>query len=101
MKRQLRRKVIIQQLEKKLETYDRRIKQMAENAYKLRQFLDTLNREVQDDAIHISEGEGSISGGSADRDAGELDVPNPATPETVLEEQPAELRNNSLDPRIA
>ncbi len=55
MKRQIRRKLIIQQIEKKLETYSRRIQQMAENAYKLRQFLETLNKEENDDSEKTDE----------------------------------------------
>ncbi len=97
MKRSLRRKVIIQQIEKKLETYDRRIKQMAVNAYKLRQFLDKLNSEVQDIAIHSSEGQGSVGSGSSDIDSGGINVPDSTVVEAVLEEQPTELPSNSGD----
>ncbi len=100
MRRTLRRKIIIQQIDKKLETFDRRIQQMAENAYKLRQFRQTLINQENDNAIRETGSEGSASSGSADRDAGQSDVLDPTTIAPVLEEQPAELSSNSGDSGI-
>jgi hypothetical protein len=95
MTKQIRRKIIIQQLEKKLDTYSRRIRQMAENAYTLRQMLETILKENQADAICETGSEGSVSGGSTDRDAGQPDLSDSTAPQAVLEEQPAELPSNS------
>lgn len=95
MQRQKRVKLIRQALEAKLAKYETRIQKMAENAYKIRQFLETLNREVQDDAIRDTGSEGSISSGSTDRDAGESNLPDSAVVTPVLEEQPAELQSDS------
>ncbi len=98
MRRVARRKLIIQDLQNKLQKYERRIQQMAENAYKVRQAIEMFSREAQDDAIHIEGSEGVLSGGGvSDREPGQPDVHDSATPEAVLEEQPAELSSNSGD----
>jgi hypothetical protein len=93
----IRKAVFRSKLEAQLSKYERRIQKMAENAYKIRQFLETLNREVQNDAIHPIEPEGSVSGGSLDNGTGGADISDSAAIETVLEEQPAELPDNSGD----
>ncbi len=90
-----RPKVFVSQIVNQLQKYDRRIQQMAEHAYKLRQMLTKILEEQG--ALYPSETEGSVSSGSAGRDTGQPDVPNPTTPEAVLGEQPTELRNDSGD----
>lgn len=94
MKRQIRRKLIIQQLEKKLDTYERRIRQMSENHYKIRQFLETLTKQENDDAIHQNDSEGSTGSGSVDNGTGGAELLIVENNEAVLEEQPAELPSN-------
>lgn len=92
--RQKRVKLIRQALENKLATYERRIRQIAESAYKIRQYLEKLNSEVQTDAVHPEETEGSVSSGSVDNGTGGADLSHPTAVETVLDEQPAELRHD-------
>ncbi len=85
MTKQVRRKLVMMQIMNKLDKYDRRIKQMAENAYKLRQFLDTLNKEENTDATHIAEGEGRTDSGATDRETGAPQLDAIDVSETVLE----------------
>ncbi len=57
-----RPKVFVSQIVNQLQKYDRRIQQMAEHAYKLRQMLEAILKENQADAIRgnaESEGLGS------------------------------------------
>ncbi len=88
-----RPKVFVSQIVNQLQKYDRRIQQMAERAYKLRQMLEKILEEQR--AIYSSESEGSVSSGSADRDAGQLDLSITADDKAVLGQQPPEFRDNS------
>ena len=93
----IRRSVYRAQLEAQLSKYERRIQKMAENAYKIRQVIETLQREELSHAVHQADQQGSIGSGSVDNGTGGTDVHDSAVVAPVLEEQPAELRDDSGD----
>lgn len=68
MKRPKRVKLIRQALINKLATYERRIRQMSENHYKIRQFLEALDQQEKDDAIRWNAE--SVGLGSTEDNAG-------------------------------
>jgi len=92
--RQARIKIIRQQIQNKLDKYDRRIQQMAENAYKLRQFLQQLDQQENDNALRET-GRSEVAGsGNTNSDTGESQLPDNTPAEAVLAEQPTELSSN-------
>ncbi len=93
MRRVARRKLIIQDLQNKLQKYERRIQQMAENAYKVRQAIEMFSRE-DSDATRDSGSEGQSSDGSANRDDGSIKLPDLDATEAVLGEQQEKLSSH-------
>lgn len=96
MNKVLRKSVYRGKLESQLAKYERRIQKMAENAYKIRQVLESMYMEEQR-AIHQPGIEASVGAGSTDAGTGGSDVSDTATIETVLGEQPAQLPSDSGD----
>lgn len=94
MKKVIRIKLIREQIINKLDKYGRRMQQLAENAYKLRQLLETLDKQENENAVHQDDTEGSTGSGSVDNGTGGAELLDNKTPEAVLAEQPTELPSN-------
>lgn len=93
--RKLKRKAILRDhLEGRLKKNERRMQAISEESYKIRLAIEQMDlqetlKKEKENALHKDGAEGSIVGGSTDRDAGKSNVPDNNAPEAVLGEQPA------------
>lgn len=84
----IRKKVLRATLEHQLEKYGRRIQKLADQAYRIRQALESLDAKENENAVHNTGSEGVVASETSG-DSGGINVPDSTTPETVLDEQPA------------
>lgn len=87
-KARMKRKPLIRAaLEAQLEKCQRRIQDIADNAYKIRQMIAQLDAipQEKENALHSDAGPEIIGGGTTDSNAGEPNVPDPAASSEVLE----------------
>ena len=99
-----RKKIQRDWLENQLAKCERRIQKIAEQAYYIRQAIGLLDQQEEarilskggiDDAVHQAGIEGLSGGGESDTNAGQLNIPDPAITQEILDQQSAELSNNS------
>lgn len=100
MRKPKRKKIHREWLENQLDKYERRIQKLAENAYHVRQAIETLDRQEAarnhekgeiDNAICESGIEAGSRSGETDPDSGKSELLNNEIINTVLAEQSAEL----------
>jgi hypothetical protein len=89
-----RKKLVKAQLENELSKLERRIQTIAEHAYKIRQSIESIDRQEAQRAVHLTNSEETISGGSTNRESGEPQLPDNPTVNSLLAEQPTELPSN-------
>lgn len=100
-----RKKLVIQDIENQLYKCERRIEALARQAYELRKILKMLQetekavqtlpiKTEETNAIHFSNSEGQLSGGTTDNYTGQLELSDIPTANPILEEQPTELPTN-------
>lgn len=98
-----RKKVAREWLENQLAKYERRIQKLAEQAYRVRQFIETLDRHEIEQAMKKEELSNAIreagikagsGSGETNPNSGEPELSNNVALETVLDKQPTELPGN-------
>ena len=100
MRKLKRKKILRDHLENQLFKYERRIQRLAEEAYKVRQALEIMDRQEAErnkskgeitDAICETGIEAAARSGESDSNVGQSELSNNAALEAVLGEQPTEL----------